>query len=493
MNENKRILIVDDNPSIHVDFQKILTHPVNDLNLKKEISELEQFLFGDCAPTMESVNSSLDYQLDHAYSGEEALRKVKQAIGDGYPYALAFVDERMPPGWDGIETIENIWSIDPHLETVICTAYSDYSWDQIVAKLGVSDRLLFLKKPFDSIEVKQMVLALIQKWNLTQKSRHYEKELERKIEEQTSFISSMFEFANKLNSLKSLDDILDCIIKTIQSFINCKNISIMLVDESGKYLITKKAVGFLDDVIKNTMIKTGEGVVGQVFNHGTTLVINDMEKERFRKEYSENSTLVNLPLLCIPLIGPKIKLGVINIMNKGANQPFTDEDERIMSYISYSASIAINNQLNELKLEDSFIGIISALTEVIDAKDHYTRGHSERVAELSGRICNELNLSVDEIRTLKVAAILHDIGKIGIPEAILCKPDQLTVEEFNLIMEHPVIGDKILKDVKFLEEVRDIIRHHRSGSMGVGILTDCSVTRSQSALKLSGWLIHLIP
>lgn len=468
MKENKRILIVDDNPSIHDDFDKILTQTINN-GLKKEINELEQFLFGENATHCAAASAveNYQYQLEHAYSGEEAYRMVEAAIQEGTPYALAFMDERMPPGWDGITTIANIWNIDPHLEIIICTAYSDYSWDEIVAKLGVTDHLLLLKKPFDSVEVKQMVLAITQKWNLTQKTKHYEDGLERTIEAQTSFISAMFEFANKLNSLNNMDDILDCIVATIQNFISCKRIAIMLVDERNEFLSIKKAYGIDDEVVQKTLIKNGEGIVGQAFNHGTTLIINDSEKGRFFKN-PDHDPFICLPLLCTPLVGPRIKLGVIVIMNQDINQPFNDNDERIMSYISYSASIAINNQLNELKLEDSFIGIINALTEIIDAKDHYTRGHSERVAELAVKICNQLNLSPDETRNLQVAAILHDIGKIGIPEAILCKAERLTNEEFDLIREHPEIGDKILKDVKFLEEARNIIRHHHERIDGSG-------------------------
>lgn len=469
MNENKRILIVDDNPSIHDDFDKILTHTMND-GLNKEINELEQFLFGDnisqCA-TSKITGENYHYQLEHAYSGEEAFRMVETAIQEGNPYALAFMDERMPPGWDGITTIANIWNVDPHLEIIICTAYSDYSWDEIVAKLGVTDHLLLLKKPFDSVEVKQMVLAITQKWNLTQKTRHYEDGLERTIEAQTSFISAMFEFANKLNSLNNMNGILDCIVGTIQNFISCRQIAIMLVDERNEFLTIKKAVGIDDELVQKTVIKTGEGIVGQAFSHGATLIINDSEKGTFCKTNADQDPFISLPLLCTPLMGPRIKLGVIVIMNQDIN-PFNDNDERIMSYISYSASIAINNQLNELKLEDSFIGIINALTEIIDAKDHYTRGHSERVSELAVKICNQLNLPSDETRTLQVAAILHDIGKIGIPEAILCKADRLTEAEFDLIREHPEIGDKILKDVKFLKEAREIIRHHHERIDGTG-------------------------
>ena len=98
--------------------------------------------------------------------GEEGLKMVQQAIEEGRPYAMAFVDVRMPPGWDGIETIARIWEADPELQIVVCTAYSDYSWEEMRAKVGQPDGLLVLKKPFDNIEVQQLAHALTKKWQL---------------------------------------------------------------------------------------------------------------------------------------------------------------------------------------------------------------------------------------------------------------------------------------------------------------------------------------
>jgi two-component system cell cycle sensor histidine kinase/response regulator CckA len=109
--------------------------------------------------------------LDSAYQGQEALEKVKQALAEGRPYAMAFVDVRMPPGWDGIETIARIWEVDPELQVVVCTAYSDYSWEEMRAKVGQPDSLLVLKKPFDNIEVQQITHALTKKWLLNFQTR----------------------------------------------------------------------------------------------------------------------------------------------------------------------------------------------------------------------------------------------------------------------------------------------------------------------------------
>jgi len=156
---NRRVLLIDDHESIHEDFRRILTARREDRSLAQD----EAALFGEAVGGEPGVPV---FELDSAFQGEEAAAKVKAAVSAGRPYAVAFVDVRMPPGWDGIETIQRIWEIQPDLEIVICTAYSDYSWGEIVEKLGRSDRLLILKKPFDSIEVQQAALTLTTKWSL---------------------------------------------------------------------------------------------------------------------------------------------------------------------------------------------------------------------------------------------------------------------------------------------------------------------------------------
>jgi CheY-like chemotaxis protein len=160
---NLRLLIVDDNQAIHEDFRKVIgckteTHA--------ELTDVEAELFGDAAT--DDSDATPCFQLDSAYQGEEGLALVQRALDEGRPYALAFIDVRMPPGWDGIETSAKILETDPDLQIVICTAYSDYSWDEMLRKLGASDRLVILKKPFDKIEVTQLARNLTRKWQLLQ-------------------------------------------------------------------------------------------------------------------------------------------------------------------------------------------------------------------------------------------------------------------------------------------------------------------------------------
>lgn len=155
---NRRILLIDDLTAIHDDFRKILCGATNNAAL----NEAEGLLFGDTAVT----DGDTGFELDCASQGQVGLAMVQTALNAGRPYALAFVDMRMPPGWDGLETIGHLWQAAPDLQVVICTAHSDHSWEEVTSTLEARDRLLILKKPFDTIEVRQMASALTEKWNL---------------------------------------------------------------------------------------------------------------------------------------------------------------------------------------------------------------------------------------------------------------------------------------------------------------------------------------
>lgn len=154
-----RILIIDDNVSIHQDFSKILLSPPKTENT---LRRMESDLFG----TVPQVVSSTVFEIDCASQGKEGHAMVKRAKAQGRPYALAFVDGRMPPGWDGVETIGRLWEVCPDLQVVLCTAYADYSWQEIRRVVGETDSLLILKKPFDNVEVLQLAHALTRKWEL---------------------------------------------------------------------------------------------------------------------------------------------------------------------------------------------------------------------------------------------------------------------------------------------------------------------------------------
>ncbi len=175
---NRRVLIVDDNKAIHQDFAKILAPGPR--------SEIDEFAASVFKRPKGRRKGFAGYELESAYQGGEALERVRAACKEKRPYAMAFVDMRMPPGWDGIETIRRLWQEDPALEIVICTAYAEHSWKEITKALGRPKHLLILKKPFDNIEALQLAAALTEKWDLTRTAKIKRDELEARVEARTA-------------------------------------------------------------------------------------------------------------------------------------------------------------------------------------------------------------------------------------------------------------------------------------------------------------------
>jgi diguanylate cyclase len=156
---SRRILIIDDNAAIHHDFRKVLGAQA-DQSAQATLDLLEAGLFGTSVSTAVRPN----FEIDSAHQGQQGVKMAGQAVAEGRPYAMAFVDMRMPPGWDGLETIEHLWKADPDVQVVICSAHTDYDWTEVVARLGHSDKLLVLRKPAEPIEVLQCATALSRKW-----------------------------------------------------------------------------------------------------------------------------------------------------------------------------------------------------------------------------------------------------------------------------------------------------------------------------------------
>ncbi len=265
--KNQRILVIDDSESIHEDFRTILgSRNANTANLH----EAKAAIFDNAS----NSSGRISFEIDSAFQGQEGLEKVRRALHEDRPYAMAFVDIRMPPGWDGVETIKRIWQEYPELQVVICTAYSDYEWNDIVTKLGQTEQLLILKKPFENIEVYQLASALTEKWYLSKQAQLKHKELERIVERRThqleeanreltialeqaeraekakrEFLANMsHEIRTPMNAIIGFGDIL-----ADEELTDNQRSCVNTICDSGKHLL-----GLIDDILDFSKIEAGK-------------------------------------------------------------------------------------------------------------------------------------------------------------------------------------------------------------------------------------------
>ncbi|AKI99956.1 response regulator receiver domain-containing protein [Archangium gephyra] len=152
----RRILVIDDSAAIHQDFRRLLCPERGEG--PAELAQLRTALFG--APTAPARPSGPEFEVESAFQGQEGVTKVREAVAVGRPYALVFLDYRMPPGGNGVETLRGLWAVHPSQRVVLCSAYSDYSWEDIVEEFGETPLLRELRKPVNGHELRQLALTL---------------------------------------------------------------------------------------------------------------------------------------------------------------------------------------------------------------------------------------------------------------------------------------------------------------------------------------------
>ena len=283
-------------------------------------------------------------------------------------------------------------------------------------------------------------------------------DLHRKILE----LNTLHEIAKNIGTVLDINKLLELILDlTAKVFGGVKTSSIILYDEETKLLNLKLYKG--EKSSKNMKpIKSGEGIAGKVFQRGEPIMINDMHTNDNESIDAGSSSI------CVPLKVKEKCLGVLSITDKLSGEPFDKSDLDMMVTLASQIAVSLNNAKLYEDLETSYLSAVRALANSIDAKDTYTMGHSERVAKYSIEIGKIMNLSDKDLKNLYIGALLHDIGKIGISEAIINKPDKLTNEEFQQIKTHPSRGAMIIEPAKFLKEKVPLIKYHHERFDGKG-------------------------
>lgn len=286
-------------------------------------------------------------------------------------------------------------------------------------------------------------------------------------ERQVAELSLITEVGKALNSSLDLDNLLEYIVDMISSIIEADRSSLMLLDPKSNELAVSVYKGMEKRETQNLRFALGEGVAGVVAETRKAVLIKDTRKDpRF---LDVNRTGAALTLISAPVVNKDEIIGVLNFERSlSEKRSFVQDDLNLLNTLASHAGIAIENARLYQNLIAVYFDTIRSLANALEAKDAYTHGHSRRVAKDAVRIAKKLGLERKRVETIRHAALLHDIGKIGIRDAILFKPGKLSAVEMAHIRRHPVVGANMIQSIEFLKDVTDIIRYHHERVDGKG-------------------------
>ena len=265
-----------------------------------------------------------------------------------------------------------------------------------------------------------------------------------------------------VNSTLDLQELLKLVMELAARTLRAEASSILLKEKATGDLLFDVATGEAADRMKTIRVPRGQGIAGHVAETGQSLLVPDCSKDpRFFKKADEKSLFVTRNIIAVPLIARGQTIGVVEVLNRLGGGTFSDDDLRLLQALAHQSAVAIQNAQLFHDLQESFVSTVKALAQAVDAKDSYTAGHSSRVTLYSVMIAEELGQDAEMLRKVRLAGLLHDVGKIGIRDSVLGKAGKLDDEEFAVMKSHPAVGEGILRPVGQLADViPGVVSHH---------------------------------
>ena len=277
-------------------------------------------------------------------------------------------------------------------------------------------------------------------------------------------INLFYDFTEKILDCNSVSDIVLLTLSLIKSFIKVDTVSIMLKNDETNWIDVISAYDCDEKTVKNSIMPfNGESIAEFVMLSGNAEIINDISIDGWTAPSGGKTG----SMMCAPLKIKNRVIGAINIATENISE-FTSSDLKLFTILSHNAAVCVENVRLYKDLKEIFMSTVYALAETIEMRDNYTGNHTKRVMEYSCAIGETLGMEKDALEVLRLSAILHDIGKIGVRDDVLLKPSKLTNEEFALMKKHPVFGEEILRKIKGLEHVVPGVKHHHERHDGRG-------------------------
>jgi len=420
---------------------------------------VETILIAEADPTvrriMAEVVNSLGPACQTAANGRDALNLIRKKDFD---IVIAGLDL---PETDGLSLMSEIKQLKGEASFVIISGYDqEYSYERIIG----AGAHCFIKKPLTTMELGRKLKRIFGEWELAADNRR----LLRKQTELTERLTALLDLSADLTSELDFDRLFPLIIGKVTEAMAAERTSLYVIDWETRELWTKVA-----EQVGEIRVPLGQGISGRVSQTGQGLNVADAwQLPYFNRKYDEKHNFRTKSVLCLPItnrVGERI--GVIQVINKKGRDRFDQDDETFLKGLTYQVGIALENALLHEELKLSFDRSISTLSATVDARHPLTAGHSQRVTEYSLLIARDMGQGEEELEVLKYAALLHDIGKIGIRDEVLLKNGSFTPEERAEMNTHPTKTRLILDNFHFprrLREVPKIAAHHHEKYNGQG-------------------------
>ncbi len=277
----------------------------------------------------------------------------------------------------------------------------------------------------------------------------------------------MAKIGQGISNMQNIDTFLGLILETVTDGLGGKAGALFVLEEDKKTLMTRSVHGNSLEPQQHRSIEVKEGTtISLVLAARRPLLFPELPSDI--RETKSLAYLAMAPLICAPLIMKEKTLGMIIVSGRKVPEMFEEDEVNLLANVAAQTAVSIENARLNQDMEKTYFETISALALAVDAKDRYSRGHLDRVAEHCVMIARKLGLDAQDIQTLRDAARLHDLGKIGIPDEVLQKNGTLNEQEWILMRKHPEIGESIIKPIRSLSHLCDVVRHHHEKLDGTG-------------------------
>lgn len=391
------------------------------------------------------------------------------------PVDLIITDMHMP-GQSGLDLIEKVQTLDDSIPVILITGFPSVHSAINALKKGAIE---FISKPFDFESITQIVAKALRERRLRQELKRLQAEshkaeliekLNRQLGARLDELTHLYTISEGIANFMDTASLMDQVVKLAAQVTGAQRVSLMMLDRGRSQLRIRSAIGISDEVIRDTRVRVGHGISGKAIQDGRLVRATRHVHQNFRSAADtlglglyQSHSWMSAPLR----VGGQI-FGVLNLTDKPDRSDFSSEEEQLVSVLVEKAGTKLENQALYEGIYASLVDTLNSLVTTIEAKDPYTREHSHRVAEYSVIIGSRVGLTDEQLELLEFAAILHDIGKIGVRDEILTKTGRLTDEEYDAIKQHTIIGEKIAEPLGLSADERAVIRSHHERYDGTG-------------------------